>query len=117
MSLRWTCLARGLPLGMHPVCWVHLTAGHSVALLGHGGASCLPAESKLALAIHNLSPSPDHHPGPAGGRLCYVAPRLGGPSLTFPSVSVHFQYRSINHRMDIRSMWLYRWYYSDTCQW
>uniref|UniRef100_G1NSI7 Two pore segment channel 2 n=1 Tax=Myotis lucifugus TaxID=59463 RepID=G1NSI7_MYOLU len=27
------------------------------------------------------------------------------------------QYRSINHRMDTRSMWLYRWYYSDTCQW
>ncbi|XP_074192962.1 two pore channel protein 2 isoform X4 [Rhinolophus sinicus] len=27
------------------------------------------------------------------------------------------QYRSINHRMDARSMWLYRWYYSDTCQW
>lgn len=30
---------------------------------------------------------------------------------------VTFQYRSINHRMDARSMWLYRWYYSDTCQW
>ncbi|XP_070283807.1 two pore channel protein 2 [Myotis yumanensis] len=27
------------------------------------------------------------------------------------------QYRSINHRMDTRSMWLYRWYYSDACQW
>nr|KAF6439331.1 two pore segment channel 2 [Molossus molossus] len=27
------------------------------------------------------------------------------------------QYRSINHRMDARSMWLYRWYYSDVCQW
>ncbi|KAF6334552.1 two pore segment channel 2 [Rhinolophus ferrumequinum] len=27
------------------------------------------------------------------------------------------QYRSINHRMDARSMWLYRWYYSDMCQW
>ncbi|XP_015987178.1 two pore calcium channel protein 2 isoform X2 [Rousettus aegyptiacus] len=27
------------------------------------------------------------------------------------------QYRSINHRMDAGSMWLYRWYYSDTCQW
>ncbi|ELK24238.1 Two pore calcium channel protein 2 [Myotis davidii] len=26
-------------------------------------------------------------------------------------------YRSINHRMDTRSMWLYRWYYSDACQW
>ncbi|XP_060033249.1 two pore channel protein 2 isoform X2 [Erinaceus europaeus] len=27
------------------------------------------------------------------------------------------QYRSINHRMDARSLWLYRWYYSDLCQW
>ncbi|XP_045711323.1 two pore channel protein 2 isoform X2 [Phyllostomus hastatus] len=27
------------------------------------------------------------------------------------------QYRSINHRMDARSMWLYRWYYSGTSQW
>uniref|UniRef100_H0XBG2 Two pore channel protein 2 n=1 Tax=Otolemur garnettii TaxID=30611 RepID=H0XBG2_OTOGA len=27
------------------------------------------------------------------------------------------QYRSINHRMDPRSVWLYRWYYSDICQW
>ncbi|XP_036867278.2 two pore channel protein 2 isoform X1 [Manis javanica] len=27
------------------------------------------------------------------------------------------QYRSINHRMDVRSMWLYQWYYSDVCQW
>ncbi|XP_026338765.1 two pore channel protein 2 isoform X2 [Ursus arctos] len=27
------------------------------------------------------------------------------------------QYRSINHRMDARSMWLYRLYYSNACQW
>ncbi|NXP54844.1 TPC2 protein, partial [Heliornis fulica] len=27
------------------------------------------------------------------------------------------QYRSINHRMDSKSLWLYRWYYSRTCQW
>uniref|UniRef100_A0A8D1SG85 Two pore channel protein 2 n=1 Tax=Sus scrofa TaxID=9823 RepID=A0A8D1SG85_PIG len=27
------------------------------------------------------------------------------------------QYRSINHRMDARSLWLCRWYYSSTCQW
>ncbi|KFU85021.1 Two pore calcium channel protein 2, partial [Chaetura pelagica] len=27
------------------------------------------------------------------------------------------QYRSINHRVDSRSLWLYRWYYSRTCQW
>ncbi|XP_034382532.1 two pore calcium channel protein 2 isoform X2 [Cyclopterus lumpus] len=27
------------------------------------------------------------------------------------------QYRSINHRMDARSLSLYRWYYSRLCQW
>ncbi|XP_006210790.2 two pore channel protein 2 isoform X2 [Vicugna pacos] len=27
------------------------------------------------------------------------------------------QYRSINHRMDASSLWLYRWYYSSLCQW
>nr|XP_020638448.1 two pore calcium channel protein 2 [Pogona vitticeps] len=27
------------------------------------------------------------------------------------------QYRSINHRVDSNSLWLYRWYYSDVCQW
>ncbi|XP_007466035.1 PREDICTED: two pore calcium channel protein 2 [Lipotes vexillifer] len=27
------------------------------------------------------------------------------------------QYRSINHRVDARSLWLYRWYYSSTSQW
>ncbi|NWV31548.1 TPC2 protein, partial [Grantiella picta] len=27
------------------------------------------------------------------------------------------QYRSINHRVDSQSLWLYRWYYSKTCQW
>ncbi|XP_068117739.1 two pore channel protein 2 [Hyperolius riggenbachi] len=27
------------------------------------------------------------------------------------------QYRSINHRVDLSSLQLYRWYYSDACQW
>uniref|UniRef100_A0A670YCT3 Two pore segment channel 2 n=1 Tax=Pseudonaja textilis TaxID=8673 RepID=A0A670YCT3_PSETE len=26
-------------------------------------------------------------------------------------------YRSINHRVDSNSLWLYRWYYSEVCQW
>ncbi|XP_008104250.1 two pore channel protein 2 isoform X1 [Anolis carolinensis] len=26
------------------------------------------------------------------------------------------QYRSINHRVDSNSLWLYRWYYSEVCQ-
>lgn len=33
------------------------------------------------------------------------------------SVTLPLQYRSINHRMDVWSMWLYRWYYSNLCQW
>lgn len=34
-----------------------------------------------------------------------------------PLCDVYFQYRSINHRMDARSVWLYRLYYSNACQW
>lgn len=37
-------------------------------------------------------------------------------TLTAPC-DLHFQYRSINHRMDARSLWLYRWYYSSSSQW
>uniref|UniRef100_A0A8B9FDE8 Ion transport domain-containing protein n=1 Tax=Amazona collaria TaxID=241587 RepID=A0A8B9FDE8_9PSIT len=33
------------------------------------------------------------------------------------SLLLFFQYRSINHRVDSKSLWLYRWYYSRTCQW
>uniref|UniRef100_A0A672ZA64 Ion transport domain-containing protein n=1 Tax=Sphaeramia orbicularis TaxID=375764 RepID=A0A672ZA64_9TELE len=33
------------------------------------------------------------------------------------TVCVLLQYRSINHRVDSRSLRLYRWYYSRICQW
>ncbi|KAK2099979.1 hypothetical protein P7K49_021327 [Saguinus oedipus] len=33
-----------------------------------------------------------------------------------PHVTFRFQYRSINHRMDASSLWLYRQYYSNVCQ-
>ncbi|XP_032735594.1 two pore calcium channel protein 2 isoform X1 [Lontra canadensis] len=57
---------------------------------------------------------------PAGSASC----RPGAASwrdLCFDQAAVFIedaiQYRSINHRMDVRSMWLYRLYYSNTCQW
>lgn len=60
--------------------------------------------------IHSLFPALGLH-----GAGCAVW-RQGTP-LTLPSVTVRFQYRSINHRMDAGSMWLYRWYYSYMSQW
>ncbi|XP_059255238.1 two pore channel protein 2 isoform X3 [Mustela nigripes] len=57
---------------------------------------------------------------PAGSASC----RPGAASwrdLCFDQAAVFIedaiQYRSINHRMDVRSMWLYRLYYSNACQW
>uniref|UniRef100_A0A8D2MFI6 Two pore segment channel 2 n=1 Tax=Zonotrichia albicollis TaxID=44394 RepID=A0A8D2MFI6_ZONAL len=48
----------------------------------------------------NATLSPPH---PA----CSSTPGMGGK----------WCYRSINHRVDSKSLWLYRWYYSRTCQW
>ncbi|KAM5316756.1 two pore channel protein 2 isoform 2-T2 [Glossophaga mutica] len=49
-------------------------------------------------------------PGPeAGWGLCF------DQAVVFIEDAI--QYRSINHRMDTGSLWLYRWYYSDTSQW
>ncbi|KAB0391615.1 hypothetical protein E2I00_008294, partial [Balaenoptera physalus] len=50
---------------------------------------------------------------PARGWLCRVA--RTGPSRA--PHDLHFQYRSINHRVDARSLWLYQWYYSSMSQW
>uniref|UniRef100_A0A8D0MI59 Two pore channel protein 2 n=1 Tax=Sus scrofa TaxID=9823 RepID=A0A8D0MI59_PIG len=46
---------------------------------------------------------------PAGRDLCLVQAVV--------LIEDAIQYRSINHRMDARSLWLCRWYYSSTCQW
>lgn len=46
---------------------------------------------------------------PAGGDLCL--------DQAVVLIEDAIQYRSINHRMDARSLWLCRWYYSSTCQW
>ncbi|XP_038621142.1 two pore calcium channel protein 2 [Tachyglossus aculeatus] len=59
------------------------------------------------------------------------APAAAGPIEAQPVTAEHelcisqavvfiedaIQYRSINHRMDSNSLWLYRWYYSSICQW
>ncbi|KAF6106787.1 two pore segment channel 2 [Phyllostomus discolor] len=62
---------------------------------------------------------------PAGAPSCRSVQVGPGPEgrwgLCFDQAVVFIedaiQYRSINHRMDTRSMWLYRWYYSGTSQW
>ncbi|XP_014879354.1 two pore calcium channel protein 2-like [Poecilia latipinna] len=36
-------------------------------------------------------------------------------AVVFVEDAIH--YRSINHRVDARSLRLYRWYYSRICQW
>ncbi|XP_021082928.1 two pore calcium channel protein 2 isoform X3 [Mesocricetus auratus] len=41
---------------------------------------------------------------------------VGGGSVSSSPCALCFQYRSIYHRMDAGSLWLYRWYYSDLCQ-
>ncbi|XP_039091381.1 two pore calcium channel protein 2 isoform X2 [Hyaena hyaena] len=49
-------------------------------------------------------------PGAASGRdLCFDQAAV--------FIEDAIQYRSINHRMDARSLWLYRLYYSSACQW
>ncbi|XP_047547657.1 two pore channel protein 2 isoform X2 [Lutra lutra] len=57
---------------------------------------------------------------PAGSASCRPG-ALSWRDLCFDQAAVFIedaiQYRSINHRMDVRSMWLYRLYYSNTCQW
>ncbi|XP_040322041.1 two pore channel protein 2 isoform X2 [Herpailurus yagouaroundi] len=60
--------------------------------------------------------------GSAGSRGVRVGPGAESrQDLCFDQAAVFIedaiQYRSINHRMDARSMWLYRLYYSNTCQW
>ncbi|XP_053755322.1 two pore channel protein 2 isoform X1 [Panthera pardus] len=60
--------------------------------------------------------------GSAGSRGVRVGPGAASrQDLCFDQAAVFIedaiQYRSINHRMDARSMWLYRLYYSNTCQW
>ncbi|KAG5848907.1 two pore channel protein 2-like [Anguilla rostrata] len=55
----------------------------------------------------------------ATGHSCYVD--WGDEALSIQQAVVFIedaiQYRSINHRVDSRSLWLYRWYYSRIYQW
>ncbi|CAM4576831.1 two pore channel protein 2 isoform X1 [Caretta caretta] len=59
-------------------------------------------------------------PDPAAS--CTVEDAAGAAHDLYISQAVVFiedaiQYRSINHRVDSKSLWLYRWYYSKICQW
>ncbi|XP_076971548.1 two pore channel protein 2 isoform X2 [Tamandua tetradactyla] len=60
----------------------------------------------------------------AGTPACHSV-RVGGGAEATRNLCLHqavvfiedaIQYRSIYHRMDARSMWFYRWYYSNICQ-
>ncbi|XP_063293711.1 two pore channel protein 2 [Pelobates fuscus] len=66
-------------------------------------------------SLEQGGPEPPKHDaryGPAGG---------GGGDLCVKQAVVFIedaiQYRSIDHRVDPTSLQLYRWYYSDVCQW
>ncbi|KAJ7344580.1 hypothetical protein JRQ81_000530 [Phrynocephalus forsythii] len=70
-------------------------------------------------------PAPVGDAGHGGGSAASSPPSAGhvpdDPELYFRQAVVFIedaiQYRSINHRVDSNSLWLYRWYYSDVCQW
>ncbi|XP_031704627.1 two pore channel protein 2 [Anarrhichthys ocellatus] len=55
------------------------------------------------------------------GQLCAVESDTDAEELYIQQAVVliedAIQYRSINHRVDARSLCLYRWYYSRICQW
>ncbi|KAJ8272337.1 hypothetical protein COCON_G00111960 [Conger conger] len=55
----------------------------------------------------------------ASGHSCYVDWEDEGLPIQQAVVFIEdaIQYRSINHRVDSRSLWLYRWYYSRIYQW
>ncbi|KAJ7415034.1 Two pore calcium channel protein 2 [Willisornis vidua] len=60
--------------------------------------------------------------GRAGGGARWAQDGSGADNDLYINQAVVFiedaiQYRSINHRVDSKSLWLYRWYYSRTCQW
>ncbi|XP_066490105.1 two pore channel protein 2 [Tiliqua scincoides] len=58
--------------------------------------------------------------GPAASLSCPIPDVTADQDLCFNQAVIFIedaiQYRSINHRVDSKSLWLYRWYYSDVCQ-
>ncbi|XP_042277807.1 two pore channel protein 2 [Thunnus thynnus] len=71
---------------------------------GHGGA---PGSRRMSYSV--------------AGESCSVEGRTDDEDLYIQQAVVFIedaiQYRSINHRVDARSLRLYRWYYSRICQW
>uniref|UniRef100_A0ABI8ASF0 Two pore segment channel 2 n=2 Tax=Felis catus TaxID=9685 RepID=A0ABI8ASF0_FELCA len=89
--------------------------GHSCALRNRYPRGAMDAQGVLSLPANV----------PLLGHERALSPRVRSsglrstawaPAHALPCV-FDLQYRSINHRMDARSMWLYRLYYSNTCQW
>lgn len=107
----WTSLPRGPGLRGAPSARRALQLGREGAPWPCGGPSsaCDPRPV----------PPPWACRGVRGAPSTWLAVSCGveGTPRSRSRVTFHFQYRSINHRMDAGSMWLYRWYYSDTCQW
>ncbi|XP_061263262.1 two pore channel protein 2 isoform X4 [Bos javanicus] len=72
-----------------------------------------PVQSRSGAPAHQAAgstPGQGHRPGAAARRdLCL--------DQAVVLIEDAIQYRSINHRMDARSLWLYRWYYSSSSQW
>ncbi|KAM8815476.1 two pore channel protein 2 isoform 2-T2 [Rhynchonycteris naso] len=80
------------------------------------------AESDPLLSRARGGSGRDCPPGLPASRSVPVGPgAVAGQDLCFDQAVVFIedaiQYRSIHHRMDARSMWLYRRYYSHACQW
>ncbi|XP_066239736.1 two pore channel protein 2 isoform X1 [Saccopteryx leptura] len=80
------------------------------------------AESEPLLSRARGGSGPDCPPGLPASRSVHVGPgAVAGRDLCFDQAVVFIedalQYRSIHHRMDAGSMWLYRRYYSHACQW
>uniref|UniRef100_A0A8C0PS77 Two pore segment channel 2 n=1 Tax=Canis lupus familiaris TaxID=9615 RepID=A0A8C0PS77_CANLF len=109
--------------------------GRRACAVGSRAGSCAPGRVRrpLPMADPRAESEPllgrarggSGHDWPAGSAACgSVRGDPGAVSrwdLCFDQATVFIedaiQYRSINHRMDARSMWLYRLYYSNTCQW
>ncbi|KAL7992250.1 hypothetical protein Chor_016506 [Crotalus horridus] len=89
----------------------------------------LPPPLPGAAERHRLYSGTDRGDLEDDGHCCVSAassPRSGGPVIDDPELYFNqavvfiedaIQYRSINHRVDSNSLWLYRWYYSEVCQW
>ncbi|XP_058485995.1 two pore channel protein 2 [Solea solea] len=95
----------------------------------------METDSLLSGSVNGASPGYGSRPGPGqrgapekrrmsysvAGESCSVERGADEEELYIQQAVVFIedaiQYRSINHRVDTRSLYLYRWYYSKICQW